>query len=179
MADEDDAAAVRRCLDGQTEAFDELVGRYERVLFRVALRMLGNTEDAQDATQTAFTKAFEQLHRFDPSFRFFSWIYRILSNECLNQRRSWRPRIAMTVDLVAPGGPFEALEADERRRRVQAALLELSPAYREVLVLRHFGDLSYEEMAAALDIPLKTVKSRLHSARHQLGERLFGWKEHG
>ena len=63
----------------------------------------------------------------------------------------------MTVDLVAPGGPFEALEADERRRRVQAALLELSPAYREVLVLRHFADLSYDEMAAALDIPVKTV----------------------
>lgn len=174
-ADEDDAAAIRQCLAGDTAAFEQLVARYERVLFRVALRMLGNTEDARDATQTAFVKAFEQLRRYDPAFRFFSWIYRILSNECLNQRRARRPLVEVDEALRAPGGPFETLEADERKRRVQAALLELAPAYREVIVLRHFAGLSYEEVAAALDIPERTVKSRLHTARQQLGARLFGW----
>jgi RNA polymerase sigma-70 factor, ECF subfamily len=174
-ADADDAAAIRRCLDGDTAAFEQLVGRYEHVLVRVALRMLGNPEDARDATQTAFVKAFEQLHRYDPAFRFFSWIYRILANECLNQRRSRRPQVEMNEEFAATGGPFEALEADERKRRVQAALLDLAPSYREVVVLRHFADLSYEEIAAALNIPAKTVKSRLHTARQQLGARLFGW----
>jgi RNA polymerase sigma-70 factor (ECF subfamily) len=77
--------------------------------------------------------------------------------------------------LAPPGGPFEALEAGERRRRVQDAILELTPAYREVVVLRHFAELSYEEIAAALNIPEKTVKSRLHTARQQLGVRLFQW----
>ena len=174
-ADEDDAAAIRQCLEGQTAAFESLVARYERVLFRVALRMLGNAEDARDATQTAFVKAFEQLHRYDPSFRFFSWIYRILANECLNQRRARRPQVEVDSGLAAPGGPFESLEADERRRRVQAAIADLAPAYREVVVLRHFAELSYEEIAIALDVPAKTVKSRLHTARQQLGARLFGW----
>ena len=174
-ADEDDVAAIRRCLDGETAAFEQLIERYERVLFRVAVRMLGNAEDARDATQTAFVKAYEQLHRYDPEHRFFSWIYRILSNECLNQRRARRPQVEVDQWLPAPGTPFEALEADERKRRVQAAILELTPAYREVVVLRHFAELSYEEVAAALDIPVKTVRSRLHTARQQLGARLFGW----
>jgi RNA polymerase sigma-70 factor (ECF subfamily) len=174
-ADEEDAAAIRQCLEGHTAAFDSLVVRYERVLFRVAVRMLGNTEDARDATQTAFIKAFEQLHRYDPAYRFFSWIYRILANECLNQLRARRPQVEVDAGLAASGGPFEAAEASERRRRVQAAILELAPAYREVVVLRHFAELSYEEIAAALNIPAKTVKSRLHTARQQLGARLFGW----
>jgi RNA polymerase sigma-70 factor (ECF subfamily) len=173
--DEDDAAAIRRCLEGDTAAFESLVERYERVLFRVAVRMLGNTEDARDATQTAFVKAFEQLPRYDPAFRFFSWIYRILANECLNQRRARRMQVDVDEGFAAPGGPFEAAEAGERRRRVQAAILELAPAYREVVVLRHFAELSYEEIAAAVNIPEKTVKSRLHTARQQLGARLFGW----
>lgn len=174
-ADEDDVAAVRRCLEGDTAAFEVLVARYERVLFRVAMRILGNPEDARDATQTAFVKAYEQLHRYDPAFKFFSWIYRILSNECLNQRRARRPQVEVDRELAATGSPFEALEADQRKRRVEAALMELAPAYREVVVLRHFAELSYEEMAAALDIPVKTVKSRLHTARQQLGAKLFGW----
>lgn len=174
QTDEDDAAAIGRCLGGDTGAFDALVARHERVLFRVALRMLGNAEDARDATQTAFVKAFEQLHRYDPGFRFFSWIYRILANECLNRRRDRRPMSAMT-DIATADGPFEALEQRERQRLVQAALLDLPPAYREVVVLRHFSELSYEEMAVALDIPVKTVKSRLYTARQQLGARLFGW----
>lgn len=173
-ADEDDAAAIRRCLAGDAEAFEPVVERYERVLFRVALRMLGNAEDARDATQTAFVRAYEQLQRYNPACRFFSWIYRILANECLNQRRARRPQ-AELVDTAAPDGPFEALQQDERKRLVQAALVDLSPAYREVVVLRHFADLSYEEIAATLDIPVKTVKSRLHTARQQLGARLFGW----
>jgi len=174
-SDEDDATAIRRCLEGDTAAFELLIAHHERVLYRVALRMLGNPEDARDATQTAFVKAYEQLHRFDPAHRFFSWIYRILSNECLNQRRARRPQVEVDAALPATGGPFEALQAGERKRRVQAALLELAPAYREVVVLRHFAELSYEEIAAVLGIPAKTVKSRLHTARQQLGARLFGW----
>jgi RNA polymerase sigma-70 factor (ECF subfamily) len=174
-ADEEDVAAIRRCLDGDTAAFEGLVARHERVLYRVALRILGNAEDARDASQTAFVKAYEQLHRYDPAHRFFSWIYRILSNECLNQLRARRPQVEVDAELAASGGPFESLEASERKRRVQAALLELAPAYREVVVLRHYAELSYEEAAAVLGIPVKTVKSRLHTARQQLGARLFGW----
>jgi RNA polymerase sigma-70 factor (ECF subfamily) len=162
---------VARCLGGDLAAFEPLVGRYERVLFRVALRLTGEYEDARDATQSAFVKAFEQLHRYDSKRKFFSWIYRIAVNECLNLRRSRRPQEALTEGLEgadAHQGPFEAFAQAEARRRIDGAMAHLSFEYREVIALRHFAGLSYEEMADAIGVPEKTVKSRLFSARQKL-----------
>ena len=85
--DANDLAAVQSCLAGNTAAFEDIVERYQRVLFTVALRMLGNRDEASDATQNAFLSAYRRLGSFDPERRFFSWIYRILVNECLNDRR--------------------------------------------------------------------------------------------
>jgi len=175
LTDEDDAALVARCRRGEQAAFGILVSRYQRVLFNVAFRMLGNREDAADATQTAFGRAYERLATYDDKFKFFSWIYRILSNECLNQLRARRPQTVVTPAMAVADGPLEQLEAAERQRVVQQALAGLSPEYREVITLRHFAELSYEEISDAVGIPEKTVKSRLYSARQQLGERLLGW----
>jgi RNA polymerase sigma-70 factor (ECF subfamily) len=146
-------------------------------MFTVALRMLGNREDAKDATQEAFVKAYSRLATFDPAYRFYSWMYRIVVNECLNVIRSRRPRDPIDAEFAGSGGPFEAVLAAERHHQIQAALLRLTPDYRSVVVLRHFAGQSYGEIAAALDIPEKTVKSRLYSARQLLGELLLGWKE--
>lgn len=170
--DGDDGALVTRALGGDTTAFEVLVAKYERVLFRVALRMLGETEDARDATQAAFVSAYRKLSSFDRNLRFFSWLYRILLNECLNARRDRRHHEAITPELVLAGSPVDALEASERRRRVQQALLALPHDYRAVVVLRHFAELGYEEIAATLGIPAKTVKSRLYTARQRLSELL-------
>ena len=174
--DEDDAALIRRILSGETAAFEVLVERYQRVLYTVALRMLGNRDDAKDATQTAFVRAYERLGSFDDQYRFFSWIYRILVNECLNVIRGRRPEDELTPVVATSGGPFESAVSNERQAQVQAALLQLTPEYRAVVVLRHFAGLSYDEMADALGVPAKTVKSRLYSARQRLGELLLGWK---
>lgn len=174
--DEEDAAIVARCLSGETAAFETLVTRYQPVLHRVAYRMLGNRDEARDATQSAFVKAFERLGTYDPGFRFFSWIYRILTNECLNLLRGRKPEEPVHPDLPLAGVPVDRLEAGERRAAVQAALLSLPAEYREVVILRHFADLSYDEMAATLGIPAKTVKSRLYSARQQLGRLLLAWR---
>lgn len=174
---EDDALLVTRCLQGDAGAFEVLVERYHRVLYTVALRMLGNSEDAQDATQEAFVKAYERLGSFNPEFRFFSWIYRIVTNECLNAIRGRRPHVPVPAELEAEGGPLLAYETSERRRKVQEALLTLTPEQREVVSLRHFAGLSYDEMAQTIGVPAKTVKSRLYSARQVLGQRLLGWDE--
>jgi RNA polymerase sigma-70 factor (ECF subfamily) len=173
--DYDDTAAVRRCLTGDTAAYEVLVSRYQGVLFGVARRMLGNHADAHDATQNAFVKAFEQLASYDPGRRFFSWIYRILINECLNMLRARRPQEPVVPGMALAAGPLESLEAAERGQIVRAALKELAPDYREVIVLRHFGGLSYDEIAQTIGVPARTVKSRLYTARRQLGERLFAW----
>jgi RNA polymerase sigma-70 factor (ECF subfamily) len=174
--DAEDAALVARSLKGDAAAFEVLVERYQRVLYTVAFRMLGNQDDARDATQTAFVRTYERLASFNPDHRFFSWIYRIVMNECLNVIRARRPEEGLTPALAAAGSPFETAASHERRVQVQAALLQLSPDYRAVVVLRHFGGLSYDEMATALGVPSKTVKSRLHTARQRLGELLLGWR---
>ena len=174
MGDTDDAAVVTRCLNGEHNAYEAIVTRYQRGLFNVALRMLGNYEDARDATQNAFIKAYEHLDSFNTEQRFFSWLYRILKNECLNVLRGRRPSEPVSLGLPAGEGE-DPIEVRERHRAVQEALMALSMEYREVVVLRHFTDLSYDEIAATLGIPSKTVKSRLYTARQQLGELLVEW----
>jgi RNA polymerase sigma-70 factor, ECF subfamily len=175
--DLEDQQAITRCVRGDTAAFAGLVDRYERVLFSVALRMLGDAEDARDATQDAFVKVFQRLGDYRAEHRFFSWIYRILTNECLNTLRARRPLDPDVPDLVVPGSALQTLELEERRRAVQAAIDGLPRDYRDVLILRHFAELSYDEVAETLAIPVKTVKSRLYTARQQLGQRLLGWSE--
>jgi RNA polymerase sigma-70 factor (ECF subfamily) len=172
--DADDLALVARCKAGETAAFEGLVVRYQRVLFTVAVRMLGNVDAASDAAQNAFVKAYQKLETFDPNRRFFSWIYRILVNECLNARRDHAPDEPLTTAIAAVGGPDAAFEAAERRGRVQAAILALPIEYREVIVLRHYAGLSYEEIGEALHVPAKTVKSRLHTAKERLAAMLRG-----
>jgi RNA polymerase sigma-70 factor (ECF subfamily) len=173
MVDEDpDATLVARCLAGDVEAFEPLVHRYERILFNVALRMLGDREDARDVTQDAFFKAYQKLAGFDPTYRFFSWMYRIVVNESLNVRSRRRPVGPLEEEPAAPGRPDDGLRARERQDVVQAALARLAANDREVLVLRHFAELSYADIGAALGIAEKTVKSRLHEARQRLGRAL-------
>jgi RNA polymerase sigma-70 factor (ECF subfamily) len=174
--DADDLALVARCRAGDTTAFEPIVERYQRVLYTVALRMLGNADQANDVAQNAFVKAFQKLDTFDPTRRFFSWIYRILVNECLNVRRDGRSHEPIPLDLAEAGGrsPVDLFEHAERRRRVQAAILALPLEYREVVVLRHFADMSYEEIGDTLDVPAKTVKSRLHTAKARLADLLRG-----
>jgi len=172
----EDGAAVKRILNGESEAFEVLVGRYQHIMFNVALRMLGNYEDARDAAQNTFVKAYEKLGTYDAERRFFSWIYRILLNECLNLRRRPATEQLEGTEAAVPGSSEgDAMESAERKRDVRHAILSLSPAYREVIVLRHFASLSYEQMSEAIGVPTKTVKSRLHTARQQLASELAVW----
>jgi RNA polymerase sigma-70 factor, ECF subfamily len=175
MTDENEERVwVARCLKGDASAFEPLVARYERPLFAVALRLVANYEDARDVTQNVFIRAYEHLGSFDPQRRFFSWIYRIAVNESLNLRRTRRPQEALGTWIQVHGGQAEAVEAEETHARVEQALSRLTEEYREVVVLRYFGELSYEEISHAIGVPEKTVKSRLFSARQRLAALLAG-----
>jgi RNA polymerase sigma-70 factor (ECF subfamily) len=166
--DEQDRALVRRCLDGERDAAGDLVDRYQRRLFNIALRMLGNVQDAEDVTQTVFGNAFVSLKSFDPKFRFFSWIYRMAVNESLNTIKR-RKRMVTLEDHLAIPAPGRATDtAVEAEDRVGKALMDLTPDDRAVMVLRHFVSFSYEEMADVLEVSVKTVKSRLFTARERL-----------
>lgn len=164
-ADEQDRALVRRYLEGQLDAAGGLIDRYQKRLFNTALRMLGDTQDAEDVTQTVFMNAFLKLHTYDPSFRFFSWIYRLTVNESLNVLR--RRKQTVTLEDIPVSGA-DAHRVTEAQDRVGRALMHLKPDDRAVVVLKHFVLFSYEEIAEVLEIPVKTVKSRLFTARERL-----------
>jgi RNA polymerase sigma-70 factor, ECF subfamily len=172
----DDVAVVERCRKGDRAAFGELVIRYQRPVYNAAFWILRKPEDASDVAQTVFLKVVEQLDDYDPQYRFFSWIYRIAVNESLNLLRRNGHEEALDEDVELPDeagtDPERQLDAKERAERVRSALLEVSTTDRTVLMLRHFGELSYDEIGHVLDIDAKTVKSRLYDARHRLRERL-------
>lgn len=165
---------VALCLKGDASAFEPIVARYQKVLFNVALRMLGDSEDARDVTQIAFIKAWEHLPSYDPTHRFFSWLYRIMVNESLNLIARRRRQVPLDADVPSPERADRKAESDELMERLRTALLALPRESREVLVLRHFSELSYQEIAWTLGIPEKTVKSRLFTARQRLGELFEG-----
>ena len=164
---------VNRVLGGDKPCFGILVERYQDVLFNLALRTVGDFDEAQDITQTAFVKAYRSLGSFDPHRRFFSWIYRITLNESLSTAKARRPHESIP-DSLATSAPdaLELLDRKERYHQLNSAIKALPELYRRVVELRHRSELSYREIADVLDIPEKTVKSRLFSARRQLAETL-------
>lgn len=174
MKEVDDATLVRLCLEGQRQAFEQLVVRYQKPVFNAALRMLHHPQDALDIAQTTFLKAFEHLGDYDPRFKFYSWIYRIAINESLDALASRRAfeRIDGEEPDQSPGPDREA-EGGQTRREIEGALMHMSPELRTTIVLRHFMQLSYQDMAEILQLPEKTVKSRLYSARQLLRDQLL------
>ena len=171
--DDLDRQLVRRFLVGERAAGDELVNRFHRSVFNVAIRMLGNVQDAEDVTQTVFGNAFAALDSYDPKYRFFSWIYRMTVNESLNTLNRRRHVVSLDGSFDLPSPSPMSQSAAEAEDRVGRALLELKPDDRAVVVLRHFVSFSYEEISDVLDVPVKTVKSRLFTARERLRQSLL------
>lgn len=173
MSNSRDQALIKRCQQGDRRALEELLGHYQRPVYNAAFRMLGNPQDASDVTQVVFLKVFEHLGRYNPQYKFFSWIYRIAINETINHlNRGKREQVLDEAQASAERGPAEKTEADIQSRRVQAAMLTLQEDYRMVIVLRHFSEMSYREISEVLHIPEVTVKSRLYTARQQLKDVL-------
>jgi RNA polymerase sigma-70 factor (ECF subfamily) len=166
---------VERCLRGEADAFEEILERYERPVYNAIVRMGADREEARDLCQQVFVKVFQRLDTYDPTRKFFSWLYRVAVNETINAMKSyrnWEPLHDRLVDGTPD--PEEQLSAAESHEEMQQALLKLDPKYRLAVIVRHFLQLSYEEAADVLSVPVKTVKSRLFTARHLLREILEG-----
>lgn len=169
MSSVDDNDLVRTTLEGDRAGFDELVDRHQLKIYNMALRITGNRDDALDVSQTAFLKAYDNLRQFKPSYRFFSWLFRIAMNEALDLVSRRRLITELEPEIPAPGaGPEAQAWGNETSRRLQAALMELTPSYRAVIVLRHLHGLSYREISGVVGAPERTVKSRLFTARQRL-----------
>jgi len=162
---------------GGAEWFEQVVIHYQRRAFFAALGFLGNPEDAREASQEAFARAYRALPRYDTARPFYPWYYRILRNLCLDriQRRKKAPfpsehieRAATSPSTLLGRSPEASTISTRAQLRVQRCIDELSVDHREIVYMRHYQDLSYEEMAEALDVPVGTVMSRLYRARAAL-----------
>jgi RNA polymerase sigma-70 factor (ECF subfamily) len=178
----DDASLVKAHLDGDKRAFDEIVSRYERRVWGICLRMCGEVEDARDAAQDTFVTAFRALRTFRGDAALSTWLHRIAVNASLDvirkrSRRRDQP-IDEMIDLSSDDLPPDELAIrGQRASLVQKALRKLSDDHRAVVVLHDILSLEYPEVAEVLQLPLGTVKSRLHRARAELARMLGHLKE--
>ncbi|MBI4674040.1 MAG: sigma-70 family RNA polymerase sigma factor [Chloroflexi bacterium] len=174
FARQSDAQLVTLTLDGQRDAFGELVRRHQTRAYNAALRVVANRQDALDVTQDAFVRAYDALASFDRARPFAPWLCTIVTNLALNLVQRKHPAEALDEDNVAAfaSDPVHHILETERQARVQQALRELPPAWRAVIELRHFQELSYDEIAVALNLPLSDVKSHLFRARQKLKQLL-------
>ena len=162
-------------MTGDRKAFESLLVQYEKPVFNAAYRMLNSRDDARDVTQTVFLKVFENFDHYDPSRRFFSWIYRITLNESINWLGKSKRLEPLQYEAVDDGrGPEQEVDSANLSEHVQAALMSIKADYRTVIVLKHFLGCSYVEISEILEIPEKKVKSRLYSARQLLKGALTG-----
>lgn len=171
---------IRKCIAGDPRFYEPIVRAYERQALRVAVGLLRDPDEARDAVQEAFVKAYHALPKFDVSRRFAPWFYQILRNQCRDMLRSRASRAKLEVkdpDVDhRPAGPDASPERYRERRAIQAlvwrALERLEEDQRDILVLKELQDLRYEEIAEILDIPEGTVASRLYYARRALKDVL-------
>jgi RNA polymerase sigma-70 factor (ECF subfamily) len=186
----DDHRLITECLQGRRAAFGELVCRYQERLFNTLFRLLGSAEDAQDVVQEAFLNAYQSLDSFKGDSQFYTWLYRIAFNSAVSLKR--KQRVALSLHNARAGGgeveppdrseytqPDHALTQAEEERRVQHALSRLSPEHRAVLILKDMEGQKYETMAEVLQVPIGTIRSRLHRARLELRELLRKDEEKG
>jgi RNA polymerase sigma-70 factor (ECF subfamily) len=177
MDRDQEKAMVKSCQNGDREALEKLVRQMQKPIYNAAFRMLGNPDLAADITQTTFLKVFENIQQFDHERRIFSWTYRIAINESIDQLKKGKRVEPLTEAPVSDSAsPQQQAASSQLADEVQATLMELGEDHRAVITLRHFSDCSYEDISRILQIPEKTVKSRLFSARQQLKSKL---QEHG
>jgi len=175
-----DNELVAQVLKGDLPFFKELVDRYQKRAYLFARGMVHNSDDAYDLSQEAFVRAYKNLKKFDKAYPFKVWLFHILSNLCKNHLRQKRTRTRVMVDseesahlaVSATDSPDAAYQKSQTQAIVRKGIARLPEKFREIIILSHFQDMSYEQMAQVLDIPRGSVMSRLYYARLKLREIL-------
>jgi RNA polymerase sigma-70 factor (ECF subfamily) len=182
----DDLELVKRAKKNDPKAFERLLQKYRKSVYYMLLKMVNNTDDAEDLTQEAFAKAFNSLAKFDSKYAFSTWLFRIATNNCIDFIRKKRIQTvsidtsyendegdSMSFDIRDPNlNPNEVMLKQQRKEYLQKAVERLPAKYKRLVDLRYFQELSYEEVADELDLPLGTVKAQLFRARELLSQEL-------
>lgn len=182
-----DEELVAATLDGDHDAYGELVARYQGRLVNYLYRLVRNSDDAHDVAQEVFIKVYQALDRFDPRYRFSTWLFRVGQNAAIDRLRKRRLKLVSLHrrddgeegrdwELPSPDrGPYREVRNLERGAAIHEAIADLPDEYRELISLRHFGELSYDEIAQLKEMPLGTVKNKLFRGRQMLKEKLAGF----
>lgn len=181
-----DSELIRRTLDGDTAAFGWLIRRYQDRLYNSMVQILRSESDAEDAVQDAFVLAFTKLASFKGRSQLYTWLYRIAYNVAVTKMRQRKPTVSLEgkpdqakMDFPDPGpAPDDRINREEQISELHLALGRLSDEHRSILVLREMDELEYDSISEILDLPIGTVRSRLHRARHHLREILEGLRTH-
>ena len=179
VGDATDEALMAGARRGEVEAFGTLVRRFQDRVFTVALRLTRNRATAEDMAQQAFLKAWQGRQAYDPGWRVSTWLYRIVTNLCVDEHRR-RARAASLAPMAAPGRvahPYRDLEERETRDRLNGALRGLPRGQQAAVVLRYLDDLPYAEIGRICGLPVNTVKSHLRRAKAALRKELIAWRE--
>lgn len=183
---EEDRILIIAARNGEPKAFEKLMQRYRKSVYYTLLKMVRNEEDAEDLTQEAFTKAFASIHNFDAKYSFSTWLFRIATNNCIDFIRKKKLQTLSIHASNSESGnssgvtdvkdedmnPNEQMLSDQRKKIVHDAVEKLSPRYKQLIQLRFFQELSYEEIADTLELPLGTVKAQLHRAKDLLNQMM-------
>ena len=178
--DKEERILIQRCQQGDKTAYEHIFLNYKDMVYNVAYGMLSNAENAEDMTQEVFLHVFEKINQFQFKSSFSTWLYRIVVNMCLNERRKQQNRDLDSTELkeyyerMHPpvNTPEDELLKKERMNQVQQALATLKDTHRTILILREIEGLSYEELATVLKCSVGRVKSRLHEARMEIRRKL-------
>ncbi len=177
LLDED---LVKMTLAGKQEAFAELVGRYEKQIFSLAYRLCSDYDEANDLAQEAFIQIYRVLDRYDPEKKFFSWMYRVAHNACINALQR-RPKNTVAVEDVgeylgeatdAFSQPETYYNNKELRTSIDQAIMDLPDNYRDIVYLRYIGEYSYQQIADKTDLPISTIETRLYRGKQLLQKKL-------
>jgi RNA polymerase sigma-70 factor (ECF subfamily) len=176
---------IQRAKSGDRDAFAELVDLYKDKVYHVSYRMLGNQQEAEDVAQETFLRVYANLDNYDPQYKFSTWIYRIASNLSIDILRKRKKNLSIDAEITgAEGvdwhdrladtskGPEEEVLIDELQEEVQDAIMGLNPKYRAVMLLRYIEDLSLQEISEVVQLPISTIKTRIHRGREALRKKL-------
>jgi RNA polymerase sigma factor (sigma-70 family) len=176
-----DMVLVHRAVNGEQKAYAELLSRYRDAIYFMLLKMVNNQDDAEDLTIEAFGKAFKSIHQYTPNFAFSTWLFKIATNNCIDFIRKRRGGLTISIDQnnfdreempihiqTNELDPEENLINQQKVKLMRDIVQKLKPRYRKLVEMRYFEELSYEEIAASLELPIGTVKAQLFRARELL-----------
>lgn len=176
---------IKEVLKGDQNAFGEIVEIYKDKVFQLCYRMLGNRHEAEDMAQEAFVRAFVNIHSFNIKLKFSTWLYRIATNLCIDRIRKKKPDFYLDAEVAGTDGlnmysqvasntvmPEDEIESLELHERIQKEIIHLPEKYRTVIVLKYIEELSLKEIGEILDMPIGTIKTRIHRGREALRKQL-------